>query len=76
MMHDAVQLYVFVTSMLSAWAVARTDGWNKWAYIAGLASEPAWLYIAVTTDSWGVVLLTIWWTWYWAVGAWRRFGRG
>lgn len=74
---DFVQAYVVVTSMAAVWAVARTDRWHRWGYVAGVASEPAWLYIAITANpvQWGILLLTVWWTWYWTVGAWRRFGK-
>lgn len=73
--HNAMQAYVFATSMMAVWCVARTDRWHRWGYIAGLMSEPAWFYFAWITQSWGILLLTVWWSWSWGVGAWRRFGK-
>lgn len=75
-LHNAMQLYVFVFSMMAVWCVARTDRWHRWGYVFGLLSEPAWAYFAWTTDSWGIMLLTAWWSWSWSVGIVRRFGRG
>ena len=74
MMDDLAQAWLLVTSMLAVWCVARTDRWHRWGFVAGLASEPAFLYSSWTSGQWGILLLTAWWTWYWAVGAWRRFG--
>lgn len=42
---------------------------RKWGYVTGLASEPFWIYAAVTTDQWGVVLIALWWAWWYYKGA-------
>jgi len=72
-LHHFAQAWVLVTSMLAVWAVARTDEWHKWGFVFGLASEPGFLYASWTSGQWGILLLTAWWTWYWGVGAYRRF---
>jgi hypothetical protein len=61
--------------MAAVWAVARTDRWHRWGFVFGLSSEPAFLYAAWESRQWGILLLTVWWTYYWGVGAWRRFGK-
>lgn len=77
LLHHFAQAWMVVTSCLCVYWVARTDRWHRWGFVAGLASEPAYLYMAVTAKpfQWGIFLLTLWWTWYWGVGAWRRFGK-
>ena len=72
-MHDIAQAYVLITSALAVYCVARTDKWNKWGYVFGLASEPAWMYSAYIADQWGTMLLAVWWSYSWAMGAYRRF---
>jgi hypothetical protein len=67
------QLVILVPSAVAVWAVARTDKWHRRGFLFGLASEPGFLYASVTTGQWGVLLLTAWWTWYWGVGAYRRY---
>jgi hypothetical protein len=71
----ANQLWLLVTSMAAVWCVARADRWHRWGFVAGLASEPSYLYTSWVSGQWGIFLLTLWWTWYWGVGAWRRFGK-
>ena len=73
MMHHAAQAYILVLSLAAIMLVARTDPVSRWGFVAGLASEPGWLYAAWESGQWGVMLLSIWWGGWWAVGAWRRF---
>lgn len=71
--HDFAQAWVFVTSALAVYCVARTDRWHRWGYVFGLASEPGWFYAAWIADQWGTLLLAMWWSYSWGMGAWRRF---
>ena len=71
--YHLIQAYLFITSAASVYLVSRTDKWHKWGFVAGLLSEPGWLYMAYTTNQWAVLLLTLWWTYYWGAGAYRRF---
>jgi hypothetical protein len=72
-LHNWCQLYLLITSALAIWCVARTDKWHRWGFIFGLISEPGWVYAAITADQWGVTILAAFWTFSWAVGAYRRF---
>lgn len=80
MIHDLIQLWILITSALAIYFVARTDKASRWGFIFGLLSEPGWIYAALTADQWGVTFICAFWTYYWGVGAWRRFrtkrGRG
>ena len=72
-LHNFIQVYVFILSALAVYCTARTDKWHRWGFVFGFASEPAWFYFAWITQSWGILLLTIWWSYSWATGAYRRF---
>lgn len=72
-MHDFMQTWVLLCSGTAVWLVARTDKWQRWGYILGLLSEPAWLYGAWKAQQWGVILLVAWYCYSWSCGAWRRF---
>lgn len=72
--HNAAQLWVLLTSSAAVYCVARTDKWHRWGYVFGLLSEPGWFYAAWIAQQWGTLLLTIWWSYSWCTGAWRRFG--
>jgi hypothetical protein len=74
LLHHLAQAWVLCTSCLAVYFVARTEpNLNRWGYVFGLASEPGWMYASWVADQWGTFLLTIWWSYYWGVGAWRRF---
>lgn len=38
-----------------------------WAGLCGLLSEPGYAWIAYRSKSWGLAILTAWWTWWWLV---------
>lgn len=75
--HHIAQAWMVVFSMLSIFCVARTDRWHKWGFVAGLLSEPAYVFMAFETPDvqWGILVLVFWWTYYWGIGALRRFGK-
>lgn len=74
-LHHFAQAWMLLFSCLSVYCVARQDRWHRWGFVFGLTSEPAYIYVSIATDpvQWGILLLTLWWTWQWGVGGWRRF---
>lgn len=71
--HNLAQAWVLITSSLAVFLVARTDKWHRWGYVFGLLSEPGWFAAALMAEQWGTVLLAVWWTYSWGLGAYRRF---
>ena len=41
---------------------------RRWASIFGLISQPFWFYASVTTEQWGIFLLSLLYTAVWAKG--------
>lgn len=41
--------------------------------ISGLLSQPAFAYFSWKARTWAMGLLTVWWTGWWAVVAWRAW---
>ncbi len=65
----AIQVGIAVFSGLAAWLT--NDGRplvRKWAPIAGLASQPFWIASAVQADAWGVLVISVWYTYCWCRG--------
>jgi hypothetical protein len=72
----AVQLWILLFSGAAAYMVARTDGWHRWGHVAGLISQPAYVYTTVDNGQWAMLLLTAWYTAHWYKGIRNRFFRG
>jgi hypothetical protein len=45
---------------------------RKWAPYVGLASQPFWVWSALSARQWGVLVVTIIYTAAWARGIWRK----
>jgi hypothetical protein len=44
---------------------------QRWACVVGLAGQPFWFVETITSQQWGLVALTVLYTWSW----WRGFRR-
>lgn len=74
-MTDLAQWWIFVFSGAAAFMVARTDRWHRWGHVAGLLSQPAYVYTTVEHGQWAMLLLTGWYSWHWFQGMRNRFWR-
>jgi hypothetical protein len=71
------QIIIAACGIASVWcSQASTDGVRRWACVAGLLAQPAWLYSAVGAQQWGVASLVLVYTAGWLHGVriywWRR----
>jgi hypothetical protein len=68
------QFGIVVFGCSAVWLVGRKDKKiSRWGYVAGLLSEPFWLYTAVSNDQWGIVVLAVWYTYAWGSGFLNHF---
>jgi uncharacterized membrane protein HdeD (DUF308 family) len=68
-----VQAWILVFSGAAALMVARTDRWHRWGHVAGLISQPAYIYTTFVHGQWAMLLLTAFYSWCWLQGIRRRF---
>lgn len=47
---------------------AFPDTLGRWGVLAGLASQPCWIYSAWKARQWGILALSLWYTFAWACG--------
>jgi hypothetical protein len=47
---------------------------RKWAPVVGLLGQPAWLYYAIQSKAWGLLIISIAYTPVYARGAWKQWG--
>ena len=46
---------------------------RRWAPVVGLIGQPAWMWFAVESGAWGLLLLSMAYTGVYARGAWVQF---
>jgi nicotinamide riboside transporter PnuC len=66
-----VQISIFVLGATAIWFVSRRERWSRWGYIIGLISQPFWLYTTIKNQQWGMVALSVWYTYSWFQGIWN-----
>jgi hypothetical protein len=63
------QIGVAIFGTTGVWLLASKEAEvRRWGYVSGLVAEPFWLYGAITTDQWGVVLMVAIYTVAWIRG--------
>lgn len=63
-----VQLMIAIFGGLAIYLVGRKDKYKKYGYISGLLSQPFWLYTSFVNKQWGIMVLSLWYTYSWANG--------
>lgn len=76
-----VQTVLAALSGLAIYLVGRKDSWQRWGYVAGLASQPFWLYSTFNGELWGMFALSCFYTFAWGQGVYNylllpRFSQG
>ena len=62
------QAVILVLGAAAIWLVGRKEAWRKWGYVAGLMSQPFWLYTTWTNGQYGMFILSVWYVYAWAQG--------
>jgi nicotinamide riboside transporter PnuC len=67
---NVCQVFIVVLGLIAILLVARK---NKWGFIFGLLSQPFWLITAYINNQWGVLLLSVGYTFSWIYGIYNWF---
>jgi hypothetical protein len=67
------QFFIFIFSASAIWFVGRTEKWSKYGYVLGLLSQPFWFYSTITQKQYGMLCLTIFYTYSWGQGFYNHF---
>lgn len=63
------QIAIAITGVIAIWlANDHRDHWRRYACLFGLAGQPVWFYSAWSAGQWGILVLTIFYTWAWFKG--------
>ena len=62
------QIGIALFGASAIWFVGRTEKWKRWGYILGMCSQPFWIYTCFHNRQWGILILTIFYTYSWGQG--------
>lgn len=75
---DFSQLGIMFFGASAIWFVGRREDWRRWGYIFGLLSQPFWIYPSIVNEQWGILVMTLFYTYSWCQGIynfWIKDGR-
>lgn len=68
------QAVIFLSSCAAIALLSQVDaGVRRWAFPVGLIGQPFWLASTWSAGQWGIFGLALWWTAFYAWGAWRHW---
>ena len=63
------QIAIGLTGGLAIWLTQqKREEWKKYASILGLLGQPFWFYSAYQAEQWGILGLSFFYTYSWALG--------
>jgi len=62
------QVWITIFGCSAIYLVGRLDKWKKYGYLLGLFSQPAWYITSYINEQWGILFLSLWYTYSWANG--------
>ncbi|MDR0967786.1 MAG: hypothetical protein LBL75_03100 [Rickettsiales bacterium] len=58
-MYDLSQIIIFVCGTISIWLLTSNNKWSKYGPIIGVLMQPAWFYVAIYDNQWGVFAVNV-----------------
>jgi len=63
------QVAIALTGVVAVWLTQQNNHTlRKYACIFGLTGQPFWFYAAYTSEQWGILILTVFYTYSWYLG--------
>lgn len=63
------QIAIALTGVVAIWLTQQSnEGWKRYACLFGLAGQPFWFYAAYSAEQWGILILTLFYTYSWILG--------
>jgi hypothetical protein len=71
------QIGIAFTGIIAIWLTQQNrEKWKKYACLFGMAGQPLWIYSAYMAEQWGILTLTIFYTYAWGLGIKNNFLTG
>lgn len=68
MINIIIQCFIIFFSASAIWFVTRKEDWKRYGYILGLCSQPFWIYTSIIHEQYGILLLSVFYTYSWCQG--------
>ena len=68
MINIIIQILIVVSSCGAIWLLSQKGKWNRWGYIVGIVGQPLWFYDTLKNEQWGILAVTVWFTFSYAQG--------
>jgi hypothetical protein len=62
------QIWMVIFGCAAIWLLGRREEWRRWGYVTGLVSQPAWFFSGFYHHQWGLVLVSLWYSYSWLQG--------
>ena len=64
-----IQIGIAFTGVVAIWlSQQHREDWKRFACLFGMAGQPLWFYSAYTAEQWGILVLTLFYTYSWCLG--------
>lgn len=68
------QIGIMCTGVVAVWlSQDHRENWRRYACLFGMAGQPFWVYAAWSAEQWGILVMTILYTYSWARGVWNNW---
>jgi len=68
-----IQAGIMIFGASAIWVVGRKESWSRWGYILGLMGQPFWIAAALQSDQYGILIMTVFYTYAWGQGIWNHW---
>lgn len=66
-----LQGYITLTACVAIYLLTLDVPCSRWGFIVGFAAQPAWLYETSASGQFGMLLVSIFFTWAYGQGIWN-----
>lgn len=60
-------------SLLGPSAIFLVSRKNRWGFVFGMAAQPFWIVTALHNHQWGILMITVIYTYSWGYGIYKNF---
>jgi hypothetical protein len=68
---DLCQVGIMLLGCPAVVLIGYREKWARWGFLLGLSSQPFWIYESITHKQWGILIVTILYTWAWGLGVYK-----
>ena len=65
------QIAIMIFGASAIWFVSRKEDWKRWGYILGMCGQPFWIWTTIENAQWGIMIMTLFYTFSWGKGIWN-----